>query len=649
MKILRRFRKKLTSNIYVILIGIFVLSLGLFAIIVGGVGYFAFSSTLTKEYKDSVYKSALVATEELYLDFDYSRAYLDAIGPELLDKLYYGYYLNQEKLVADFIVGETDEELDRSAKLLMQAIGISEEEFEAVDFGKLGWPELKPGCARYYFDGLFTMTSCAYTYFTVRDELTQMVESMNLAVMYYIVPDPGYETYTCLVNCPSKSSGYTAWSYGTKKNTSTEEYAEAYRRIYEEGSTKEVILRNKNLNGAEPHVTALVPVYKERSEYYDENGKRISDEEYKKENIIGIFCVQRDMTDLKSATGAFLQGLFGIAVFVIIIINVVSYKIIRKKIIKPVKLIEEEAKRFAHDNTKNKENKISENVGDVNEIKSLAVSIEKMEEDTLKNIDDITNMTKDKERISYEVSLASEIQQGMLPKKDKEFVDDSRFDIHALMHPAKQIGGDFFDFFMIDDKHIAILVADVSDKGVGAAFFMAISKTLIKSRAKLGGSASEIITYADRLIAEKNPAGMFVTVWLGIINLETGYVNACNAGHDYPAIMKLGEGYSVEKAQHGPPVGFIPGMEFIEYDYQLKPGERIFLYTDGLAEAKSPTGDRFGIERMLEILNDNKESGNEELINTMKKAVDEFAGNEPQFDDITMMGFTYYGDQKKEK
>ena len=113
--------------------------------------------------------------------------------------------------------------------------------------------------------------------------------------------------------------------------------------------------------------------------------------------------------------------------------------------------------------------------------------------------------------------------------------------------------------------------------------------------------------------------------------------------------MKLGEGYSVEKAQHGPPVGFIPGMEFIEYDYQLKPGERIFLYTDGLAEAKSPTGDRFGIERMLEILNDNKESGNEELINTMKKAVDEFAGNEPQFDDITMMGFTYYGDQKKEK
>ena len=166
-----------------------------------------------------------------------------------------------------------------------------------------------------------------------------------------------------------------------------------------------------------------------------------------------------------------------------------------------------------------------------------------------------------------------------------------------------------------------------------------------KSRAKWGGTASEILTYTDRLIAEKNPAGMFVTVWLGIVDLNTGYVNACNAGHDYPAIMRLNGGYSVDKVQHGPPIGFIPGMEFIEYDYSLKPGERIFLYTDGLPEAKSPTGERFGVDLMLKILNENKDKSNTEIINLMKNRVFSFAGTEPQFDDITMMSFTYCGKQ----
>ena len=172
---------------------------------------------------------------------------------------------------------------------------------------------------------------------------------------------------------------------------------------------------------------------------------------------------------------------------------------------------------------------------------------------------------------------------------------------------------------------------------------MAISKTLIKSRARMGGTAADIIQYTDELISEKNAAGMFVTVWMGIIDLENGHVDACNAGHDYPAIMKQSEDFVIEKTPHGPPVAFIPGMAHVGYEFDLKPGERIFLYTDGLNEAKAADGTRFGNDRILKVLNENKTSDNEKLLFEMKKAVNTFVGDEPQFDDMTMLGFTYDG------
>ena len=216
------------------------------------------------------------------------------------------------------------------------------------------------------------------------------------------------------------------------------------------------------------------------------------------------------------------------------------------------------------------------------------------------------------------------------------------YSIYASMTPARAVGGDFFDFYMIDDTHLVILIADVSDKGVGAAFFMAISKTLIKARAGMGGSAAEIISYVDKMIAEKNTEGMFVTVWMAIIDLSTGHVNICNSGHDYPAIMTGSGDYVIEKkTPHGPPIGFIPGAQFVEYDIDIEPGDRIFLYTDGLNEAKRSDGERFGLDRMLTVLNSHKGDSNEKTIAAMKDAVALFVGPEDQFDDMTMLSFTY--------
>ena len=245
-----------------------------------------------------------------------------------------------------------------------------------------------------------------------------------------------------------------------------------------------------------------------------------------------------------------------------------------------------------------------------------------MEVDTIKNIEDITRITSERERIGAELSLASGIQNGMLPSHNQMLDDVEGFEIFATMDPAKEVGGDFYDFYMIDDTHLAMLIADVSDKGVGAAFFMAIAKTLIKARALMGGSPVEIITYADKLISEKNPEGMFVTVWLGIIDLETGHMDICNAGHDYPAVMKDNKKYVIEKTPHGPAVAFLPGVEFVETELDLKPGDRIFLYTDGLNEAKGMDGDRFGLDRMLSVLNIYNGLNDKELIAEMKKNVD---------------------------
>ena len=632
MKAIRRIFNKFFSNIYAVMIGMFVISFTIFAIIVEGVGYLAFTSSFTEEYKESVYKSDLVAAN--YMEHLTEIDKWQTVGGSILDKYYYGYFLDYQTYDKEFDF----ENVEKSAKTLFDQMGITDEELEAID-KKLftdydNIPE--PGDRNYYTRMYYTIESVAYAYSNIKQDLYLLANSQNLSVIYFIIPDKDYKTYTSIINCPGAKSGYTPWEPGSKHDTSPGGFEEAFKRIYEEGSEKEIIVRDKDLNGAKPHVTAMVPIY-------ENNAGTVN-----KDKIVGVLCAQRFMDELITSRRNFVQGVSAITVMLLIILTVLVIRFIKKRVIVPLEKVSREAERFAHETSRSEDSTLAENEGTIREIKSLASAIEKMEDDTLKNIDEITNMTRNSERMGYEVSLASQIQQGMLPVKEKDLKYDPRYDVHALMDPAKEVGGDFFDFFMIDDNHIAILVADVSDKGVAAAFFMAITKTLIKSRARLGGSASEILTYTDRLVAEKNPAGMFVTVWLGIVDLNTGYVNACNAGHDYPAIMTERDGYTIDKVQHGPPIGFIPGMDFIEYDYSLKPGDRIFLYTDGLPDAKAFNGDRFGTDRMLEILNSNRGKTNKEIVELMKNRVFSFAGDEPQFDDITMMSFTYYGQSKEE-
>lgn len=242
-----------------------------------------------------------------------------------------------------------------------------------------------------------------------------------------------------------------------------------------------------------------------------------------------------------------------------------------------------------------------------------------------------------------ELNVASTIQQDMLPSIFPAFPERREFDIHALMNPAKEVGGDFYDFFLIDEDHLAMVIADVSGKGVPAALFMVIAKTLLKNRVLLGGTPGEIFYDVNEQLCENNQADMFVTVWLGIMEISSGIVIASNAGHEYPAIQNENGEFELFYDEHGFVLGAMAGMSYTDYTFCLKKGSRLYVYTDGVAEAVDSGNRLFGTDRMLEALNREQQAKPNRILENVKLAIDSFAGETPQFDDITMLCLNYIG------
>ena len=404
------------------------------------------------------------------------------------------------------------------------------------------------------------------------------------------------------------------------------------------------------------------------SEPYMENGKQTRDETFRKdpvekvskyvydgETILAgfypIFDSKGEPVALLDIDLSFPDTMKDIIVFVAVIVagiliislifGILLFKYFDYILIKPIATLSEETGRMV-DNLDDDDVKMTQ-ITTCDELEGLCNSFNQMNIDVRHYVKENIAIAAERERIGADLMLASKIQQGMLPDEDDVLQDVQGFSLYASMTPAREVGGDFYDFYMIDDRHLVIEIADVSDKGAAAALFMAISKTLLKSRAGMGGSSKDIITYVDRMICEKNSEGMFVTTWFAIVDLVTGHADVCNAGHDYPAIMKSGQDYVIEKTVHGSPLGFIPDAKHVSYELQLQPGDRIFLYTDGVNESKRSDGTRFEFERLLKVLNSNKEASDKELVANVKAAVNEFAGDEPQFDDMTMLSFTFEG------
>ncbi len=276
------------------------------------------------------------------------------------------------------------------------------------------------------------------------------------------------------------------------------------------------------------------------------------------------------------------------------------------------------------------------------ETQTLANSFQSLTLRMKEYIRDIENITAERERISTELSLATRIQADMLPNIFPAYPDRSEFDIYATMEPAREVGGDFYDFFLIDSDHLCLVMADVSGKSVPAALFMMMTKIILTNIAMQGKTPAQILTETNTAICTHNKEEMFVTVWLGILEISTGKLTAANAGHEYPVFMKDGR-FSVFKDRHGFVLGGMDGIKYKDYEVCLKPGDKVFLYTDGVPEATDKDGRLFGMERMLAALNENPDSPPKAILNHIHAAVDGYVRDAEQFDDLTMLCVEYNG------
>lgn len=267
----------------------------------------------------------------------------------------------------------------------------------------------------------------------------------------------------------------------------------------------------------------------------------------------------------------------------------------------------------------------------------LGEAFNKMTSSLKEYIKNLSSVTAEKERIGAELHVATQIQASMLPCIFPAFPDRQEFDVYASMTPAKEVGGDFYDFFLTDDDHLALVIADVSGKGVPAALFMVIAKTLLKNQAQTGKSPKEVLEIVNNQLCENNEASLFVTVWFGIYEISTGKLTAANAGHEYPAIRKKDGAFELYKDKHGFVLAGMENASYREYELTLSKGDTLFVYTDGVAEATDGNNVLYGTERMLLALNKKADAAPAELLDNVKKDIDAFVKDAPQFDDITML------------
>ncbi len=288
--------------------------------------------------------------------------------------------------------------------------------------------------------------------------------------------------------------------------------------------------------------------------------------------------------------------------------------------------------------------------GDLNEVVSVRNSTEFA---SLSNdINQTVNVLKGyieaaEKRIEQELEFAYKIQDSALPK-NFEFPRND-FELYATMDPAKEVGGDFYDFFLLGENRLAMVVADVSGKGIPAALFMMRAKTAIRGMAESGNGPAEVLYRANNALCEGNDAEMFVTVWLGIIDLTTGVMRCANAGHEYPVLMRAGGDYELVKDKHGLALAAMEGVRFKEYELTLNPGDKLFVYTDGIPEAIDENVEQYGTDRMVKVLNAVKGERMRDVLPAVRKDIADFVGRAEQFDDITMLGLAYYGPEKGEE
>lgn len=340
------------------------------------------------------------------------------------------------------------------------------------------------------------------------------------------------------------------------------------------------------------------------------------------------------------AVAEYMKRVIMIFALCLVVIVVVQLILVRGLVIKPIEELTSYAESY-----KDGEFTASPFVRkNHDELARLADSFGVLDKQIKDHVEKLMKVTAERERIGTELDLARTIQASSLPNIFPPFPEYSQFELYATMNPAKEVGGDFYDFFMIDDDHLALVIADVSGKGVGAALFMMISKVLIDSQSAYSISPAKILEDVNKRLCKGNEAEMFVTVWLGVLNIKTGVLTAANAGHEYPAVKKANGDFELYKDKHGFVLGGMDMARYKEYEIQLEKGDMLYVYTDGVAEATNAENELYGTERMLKALNASKDKEVEQLLKDVRSDIDAFVKEAPQFDDITMLGLRFQGE-----
>lgn len=361
--------------------------------------------------------------------------------------------------------------------------------------------------------------------------------------------------------------------------------------------------------------------------------------------VTAMALVDISMNKIMSDRQDFITSLILITALFAIIIAVAVLYLINKFMLKPINILSNAASEFVSDKKENTDSADTQifnlDIKTGDEIEKLSESVKKMERDLNLYISELVNITSEKERIGAELDIATHIQSSMLPCIFPAFPERQEFDIYAQMTPAKEVGGDFYDFFMVDKRHIAIVIADVSGKGVPAALFMVIAKTLIKDHTFPDSDLGGVFTKVNDMLCESNSEGMFVTAFEGVLDLQTGEFRFVNAGHEIPYICKKNEEFKPYKIKPGFVLAGMEGMRYTAGAVQLEVGDKIFQYTDGVTEATDGSNELYGDARLNNILNKNCESTPYEVVKAVKQNIDEFVGDADQFDDITMLCLEY--------
>ena len=444
--------------------------------------------------------------------------------------------------------------------------------------------------------------------------LQYFIDQFDLNLIYVSsVQAPDYTKITYIYNPVKKGGRHTPFPLGYFEVYEEPQYNSSAKRVLENGET---VVRHTMKTRSGSHITAMLPVRNSQGQ------------------IIAVLGVQKDIQEFVIARHKYINVVIFVELFFAVLFVIFFSGFFNLHFIKPVVTITRETDHFASYGGEPSEELLKINHHD--ELGILAHSLHQMECDVNRNIKEITELTAEKQQMATELTIATKIQSGMLPKKYPAFPERTDFDLFATMEPAKEVGGDLYDYLMIDDDHLMFVVGDVSGKGIPAALFMAIAKTLLNSHAEQGLTPSEIFEAINSQLCRSNEMEMFVTCWLGILALSSGELCFVNAGHPFPVLLRDGEASFVE-AKPNLMLAGMDGIPYIEHTVKLQKGDALLIYTDGVTEASNAQQELFGDERLLTAVKTCQNLSAPDFIKQVRTHINVFVAGAEQFDDITML------------